>query len=116
VTNNEGAEKLIKIYLSVQRLSAKDYQKVPNRLISVSVSDFHTILAESVGVDDEVDGSIRLALTASVVSGGGIVTFCKQGTSELSASTLAVDVMVSIDEVAAGDAVTHSLAFSLSVD
>lgn len=55
---------------------------------SVRVADADAVLAPSVGVDDEVDGPVGLALSSAVVCSGRIVAFGEQGAGKLGASAL----------------------------
>jgi len=72
--------------------------------------------AEPVAVSNRIDTSIWLSLPAEIDSIGGGVAQREQGTGELSAAVLAIDVVVSVDKVASVDVETHSLTVGDSID
>lgn len=59
------------------------------------VTDFLAVLAEPIRVSDVVNRTIWLALTTTVVGCRGIVAFREQRASQLRASTLSINIMVS---------------------
>jgi hypothetical protein len=82
----------------------------------VGITDGLAVLAESIRIDNKVNQATGLGLTTAIVCGRCVVTKGEKGTGKLCTSTLAVDIMVRIKEVASRDTVAHSCTISFSIN
>jgi len=73
-------------------------------------------VAEPVAVGDKVNTSIGLGLASEVVSIGRVVALSEQRAGQLGGSSLAVDIMVTVNKDASLDVEAHSLAIGNSVN
>jgi len=75
-----------------------------------------TVLAITGAVGDVVDAAVWFGLATTVISILGAEAFGEQGAGKLSASSLAINVVVGVDKVASRNCVAHGLALCYSVN